>query len=534
MPEPIGEPSGITAAQPTSSRRRARIGSSFVYGSTTKPSSTSSSAASSSAGASGSSVRSSPITSSLTQSVSNASRASLAVSTASRAVKQPAVLGSSLHAGAVEHVDDRAALGRVDAAQRDGDELGAGRLERGGQRVERAEAAGAEQQPRAQLVARDGQDVGVRVGDGHLSLPGSRAGSPPAPLRAAPSRPTAPRGTTSASTATATPRPAPGRSSASSAACDGRAVVELGLGSPLRTTFMRAPPRSAAGRRARPTPAAARRPAPSPTRSAVTGVSRMPLRKWPVAQTRPSSAPGPIAGRLSGVAGRRPAISSSISSSKHAGDELARCRAAARRRRPRSASCPSRAPPSSRRARSGRRRAGRSTRARRGSCARRARAVRVAQPQHLALDRAHRHARVLGHLEPRDVARPRRRRRRPRRSSPPSATHAGHALAGDAQRRDPRAAQLAGERAAQRRDELARVDRVVGRRCRARAGPSARAPARARRACDGRSRSTGSPSSRAERGEAIERLGLVAVAGDDQRADRAVAGVVELGARTPA
>jgi hypothetical protein len=30
IPEPIGEPSGITAAQPTSSRRRARIGSSFV------------------------------------------------------------------------------------------------------------------------------------------------------------------------------------------------------------------------------------------------------------------------------------------------------------------------------------------------------------------------------------------------------------------------------------------------------------------------------------------------------------------------
>src|SRR5262245_25437624 len=95
MPEPIGEPSGITAAQPTSSSRRARIGSSFVYGSTVKPSSTSSSAASSSAGASGSSVRSSPMTSSLTQSVSNASRASLAVRTASRAVKQPAVLGSS-------------------------------------------------------------------------------------------------------------------------------------------------------------------------------------------------------------------------------------------------------------------------------------------------------------------------------------------------------------------------------------------------------------------------------------------------------
>ena len=30
MPEPMGEPSGMTAAQPTSSSRRARIGSSFV------------------------------------------------------------------------------------------------------------------------------------------------------------------------------------------------------------------------------------------------------------------------------------------------------------------------------------------------------------------------------------------------------------------------------------------------------------------------------------------------------------------------
>ena len=34
IPTPIGEPSGITAAQPTSSRRRASTGSSVVYGST--------------------------------------------------------------------------------------------------------------------------------------------------------------------------------------------------------------------------------------------------------------------------------------------------------------------------------------------------------------------------------------------------------------------------------------------------------------------------------------------------------------------
>ena len=68
-PEPIGAPSGITAAHPASSRRSASTGSSFVYGSTVNPSATSSCAASSSSTGSGSSVMSSATTSSLTQSV---------------------------------------------------------------------------------------------------------------------------------------------------------------------------------------------------------------------------------------------------------------------------------------------------------------------------------------------------------------------------------------------------------------------------------------------------------------------------------
>ena len=93
-PVPIGEPSGITAAQPTSSRRRASTGSSVVYGSTTKSSSTSCSAARTNSTASGSRVRSSAITSSFTQLVPSASRASWAVSTASAAPRQPAVFGS--------------------------------------------------------------------------------------------------------------------------------------------------------------------------------------------------------------------------------------------------------------------------------------------------------------------------------------------------------------------------------------------------------------------------------------------------------
>lgn len=92
-PEPMGEPRGMIAAQPTSSSRRASTGSSLVYGSTVKPSSTSVSAASRSSTGSGSRVCSSATTSSLIQSVPSASRASRAVSTASPAVKQPAVFG---------------------------------------------------------------------------------------------------------------------------------------------------------------------------------------------------------------------------------------------------------------------------------------------------------------------------------------------------------------------------------------------------------------------------------------------------------
>ncbi len=60
-----------------------------------KPSATSSRAAFSSSTPSGSRVRRSPITSSFSHGVSNASRASCAVATASRALKHPAVFGST-------------------------------------------------------------------------------------------------------------------------------------------------------------------------------------------------------------------------------------------------------------------------------------------------------------------------------------------------------------------------------------------------------------------------------------------------------
>ena len=44
----------------------------------------------------------------------------------------------------------------------------------------------------------------------------------------------------------------------------------------------------------------------SRTSFAVMGVSRMPLRKWPVAMVSPSTPAGPSNGRWSGVSGRRP------------------------------------------------------------------------------------------------------------------------------------------------------------------------------------------------------------------------------------
>ena len=77
-PLPIGDASGITAAQPASSSRSAVTRSSFVYASTLNPSCTRTFAASSRPSTSGISVSSSPITSSLTKSLNPASRASRA------------------------------------------------------------------------------------------------------------------------------------------------------------------------------------------------------------------------------------------------------------------------------------------------------------------------------------------------------------------------------------------------------------------------------------------------------------------------
>ncbi len=75
--------------------------------------------------------------------------------TASRAVKQPAVFGRSAQPARVEHVDDRAARGRVDAAQRERREVGARGAHRLPHHLEVAKAACADDQARAERAAGD-------------------------------------------------------------------------------------------------------------------------------------------------------------------------------------------------------------------------------------------------------------------------------------------------------------------------------------------------------------------------------------------
>ena len=99
------------------------------------------------------------------------------------------------------------------------------------------------------------------------------------------------------------------------------------------TRSRRAPPRSAsaangAGTRSSPASSAA-------SRSPVTGASRIPLRWCPVAQHSPSSAPAPSTGALSGVPGRRPAARPPRARARADRARALRRRAAARTRRAR-------------------------------------------------------------------------------------------------------------------------------------------------------------------------------------------------------
>ena len=334
---------------------------------------------------------------------------------ASRAVKQPAVFGSTSTPAAVEHVEDRARVVRPgpaaaarrctcsapDASQRARQELVVG------------EAAGAEDQPRPQAPGRRSRAT-ARSRSSSLDR---RDDLDLARRRAARRSASASAATTSPSTATATPRPR-GRSSSelhharhSSA---GRQLAALAVD---RHDHVMPPRGASANRRRRERPRGDRAVARSSAVDDELGGDRREQDPVAVVADRPvqarGSAPGPIAGRLSGVAGRSPADSSSITSSVHRRQQLERVAQQLERRRRRSPSCRTRAPPSSRRSRSARRRAARCSRR---PCAARASAARaggIVQPEDLALYWMDRDARAARGCHRARSTTGRRRRQRP-------------------------------------------------------------------------------------------------------------------------
>ena len=168
-PEPIGAPSGITAAQPAApacapgpGRRRCTAAPRTRRRPAARPRRRSRSG-------SGSRVRSSAMTSSLTQLVSSASLASRAVSTASPAVKQPAVFGRTLMSRSRSTSSTEPRARRVEPPHRDGGQLGP----RGGQRLvqhlQRGRAAGAHDEPGGELLPAD-DEVVAHVAIRHLSV----------------------------------------------------------------------------------------------------------------------------------------------------------------------------------------------------------------------------------------------------------------------------------------------------------------------------------------------------------------------------
>ena len=94
--EPIGAPSGMTAAAPALARSRAVLRSGYIYGMTMKPSFARISVARTVSQLSGSRYLLSRIISILTKSPQPHSRASRAMRTASSAVRAPEVFGSSV------------------------------------------------------------------------------------------------------------------------------------------------------------------------------------------------------------------------------------------------------------------------------------------------------------------------------------------------------------------------------------------------------------------------------------------------------
>ena len=100
-------------------------------------------------------MRSSPITSSFTQSVlERLARHARGQHGVVRRVAAGGVRQQEA-AGALQHLDQRPGRGRVHAAQRDRDDLGARRGDRALHHVEAAKATGAEDQARAPAAAGD-------------------------------------------------------------------------------------------------------------------------------------------------------------------------------------------------------------------------------------------------------------------------------------------------------------------------------------------------------------------------------------------
>ena len=211
-----------------------------------------------------------------------------------------------LHPALVEHVDQRALHRGLDPAQRDGDHLGGARADRVRQRLEPREAAGAEDQPRAELAAGDASArqppcTAVTISTRAPSCdprrrPCARAARPrrrpPRPCRGAPRRPARRAGRR------------PCRVSSRGSPVDRDHTAALRVKRCGEKACSSASPASSAA-----------------TRPAVTGASRIPLRWWPVATTTRSSS-RPISGALSGVPGRSPASELLDLALEDAGDEL--------------------------------------------------------------------------------------------------------------------------------------------------------------------------------------------------------------------
>ena len=169
------------------------------------------------------------MTSTLIQLVSSASRASSAVRIASLAVWQPAVLGRKC-ARPAEQVDQALVLaGEADAADRGGHHLGPAGRDRIQHHLAVGIAGGAEEQPRAELAARDGQRYRAMAGFiDSTSLPRAHDLDARRPAESRVSR-QAGRGTTAPLSATAIPRPPASISFASSSAATVAALERLAL-----------------------------------------------------------------------------------------------------------------------------------------------------------------------------------------------------------------------------------------------------------------------------------------------------------------